>query len=190
MAHVLTGQRVEGSMDFALPEPPWFARFAHLTRGPVRFGQPTNQFVYPAASLAFPLTMANAVAMRLAREQCERELDELGRGGGAAARIRALMNESGTRRGLPSIEQAARALGVSSRTLKRRLADDGTDFSTLLDEQRRNRALALLRSPDLSIAEIADRVGYSDVANFTRAFRRWTKTTPATYRSSHKRKKN
>jgi AraC-like DNA-binding protein len=76
---------------------------------------------------------------------------------------------------------------VSPRTLKRKLADLGTGFSELLEEQQRERALMLLRSEQLSLEDVAARVGYSDVANFTRAFRRWTGLTPGAYRRAAKR---
>jgi AraC-like DNA-binding protein len=96
------------------------------------------------------------------------------------------MNEPRREVSAVSLDETARALGLSSRTLKRRLADEGTDFSTILDDQRRQRALLLLRSADLSVEDVAARVGYSDVANFTRAFRRWAGTTPTAYRRARR----
>jgi AraC-like DNA-binding protein len=68
------------------------------------------------------------------------------------------------------------------RTLKRRLADQGTSFSALLDEVRRDRATLLLRAGELSVDEIGARLGYSDPANFARAFRRWTGSSPRAFR--------
>lgn len=62
---------------------------------------------------------------------------------------------------------------MAERTFKRRLAEQRTWYSELLARARRTRALELLRS-DVSIEELAARLGYSDPANFTRAFRRWT----------------
>jgi AraC-like DNA-binding protein len=182
VAEGLTGKRMEGAADFALPEPPYIGRFRHLVRGGMRFGQPENQLVFPASALSLPLSMADPVALRLARDQCQRELDELGAGASAAARVRSLMNERRRAGGFVTLDETARALGLSTRTLKRRLADEGTDFTTLLDEQRRQRALLLLRSADLSVEAVAEQVGYSDVANFSRAFRRWSGTTPTAYR--------
>jgi AraC-like DNA-binding protein len=186
-AEALTGKRMEGSADFALPEPPHAARFRHLIRGGMRFGQPAHQIVFDASALALPVVMADPVALRLARDQCQRELDEIGAGASAAARVRAFLNEP-RREGAPAgLDETARALGLSARTLKRRLADEGTDFSTLLDDQKRQRALLLLRSADLSVEDVAARVGYSDVANFTRAFRRWAGTTPTAYRRAEQK---
>lgn len=176
----LTGRRIEDSADVAFPAPDYVTRFAHLVQGRIRFGQPAHQIVFDAAALDLPLVQADPTAVRLAREQCERELDELGRGGQMVARVRRTLPREGG--GFRSIEETAAALGTSPRTLKRRLADEGTTFTALLDEQRRDRALLLLRSPELTIEAVAEGVGYSDVANFTRAFRRWTGSTPASYR--------
>lgn len=182
IAEALTGQRLEGSADVAFPEPEYVARFRSLIGGRIRFGQPAHQLVFDASILDLPLTMRDAAAQRLAREQCERELDELGDDGQAAARVRAVL--PGRETGFLSLEETAARLGVSPRTLKRRLAGEGTDFSTLVDVARRERALLLLRGADRSMEEIAEQVGYSDVANFTRAFRRWTGETPAAYRKA------
>jgi AraC-like DNA-binding protein len=85
--------------------------------------------------------------------------------------------------GFPSVIEVARRLHVSSRTLKRKLADQGTTFSAILDDARRQRALLLLENRDLSLADVASRLGYTEVPNFTRAFRKWTGTTPAAYRA-------
>ncbi len=69
---------------------------------------------------------------------------------------------------------------MSKRTLTRKLTEQGTSYSRLLEEARCDRALELLRSA-LSLEQIAERLGYSDAANFGRAFRRWTSKSPRTY---------
>jgi AraC-like DNA-binding protein len=71
---------------------------------------------------------------------------------------------------------------MSMRTLKRRLAERDTSFSALLDEARREKATLLLRAGELTVDEIGQRLGYSDAANFGRAFRRWTGTSPKAFR--------
>jgi AraC-like DNA-binding protein len=72
---------------------------------------------------------------------------------------------------------------MSERTLKRRLAEQNTSYTELLDAARRTRALELLGS-SVSIEEVSARLGYSDAANFTRAFRRWTGQSPRALRQS------
>lgn len=94
-------------------------------------------------------------------------------------RVRGLLKRDAE--GFRSATEVAAALSLSSRTLKRKLALRDTSFSALLDDDRRDRALALLEG-DVPLQRVADLLGYSDVANFTRAFRRWTGTSPGHYR--------
>lgn len=182
IGHALTGRPLTGRVEFAFPAPDYLARFQRFAV--TRFEQPVNRMVFDASVLALPLVFSDRVATRLAREQCERELGALRPEVRLAARVRGLLAEDD--RGFLSLEQVAARMHVSARTLKRRLALQGVAFSSLLEEEQRDRALALLRSPELSVDEVAERVGYSDAANFTRAFRRWTGTTPAAYRKSRR----
>ncbi|MGZ3420225.1 MAG: AraC family transcriptional regulator ligand-binding domain-containing protein [Polyangiales bacterium] len=80
-----------------------------------------------------------------------------------------------------SIESVAARLHASARTIQRRLEAEGTRYSEVLDRARASLARKLLRE-DVTIAEVAARVGFSDVAPFTRAFRRWTGTPPGQFR--------
>jgi AraC-like DNA-binding protein len=178
----LTGRELWGRMELAFPVPNYFHRFAHIGRGAIVFGQPRHRLVFDATLLELPLVMADPVALQLAQKQCEQELDALGYGGPLLARVRELLLHPGG--GFLTQKELARRLCLSVRTLKRRLSESGLSYSALLDEQRRNRALLLLRNGELSAEAVAERLGYSDAANFTRAFRRWTGTTPRRYRKN------
>lgn len=81
-----------------------------------------------------------------------------------------------------SAEAIAAALKMSARTLQRRLEDEGQRYSSVLDEVRARVAKKLLRDPALALGEIAYRVGFSDLATFSRAFKRWTGVPPGTFR--------
>jgi AraC-like DNA-binding protein len=85
-------------------------------------------------------------------------------------------------RGQSEIDLVARDLGMSSRTLQRRLSQQGLSYQRVLDRVRRETAEKSIADSALSIGEIAYLVGYSEPAAFHRAFRRWTGTTPQTYR--------
>ena len=119
------------------------------------------------------------MALELARGQCERELAAIV-DAGLPTRVRTAV-AARLDRGAP-LPTVAKELRMSTRTLKRKLADRGTTFSAIVDDLRRQRALLLLDDRALSIAEVAAAVGYTELANFTRAFRRWTGTTPAAHR--------
>ncbi len=84
--------------------------------------------------------------------------------------------------GQPTIARAAKAAGMSARTLQRRLLDLGLTYSLLLDEVRLETACRLLEQSETSLAKIAATLGYADPANFTRAFQRWTGQTPSAFR--------
>ena len=88
--------------------------------------------------------------------------------------------------GEAALEQVATKVGTSARSLQRVLHDHGVSFKELVDEMRRDRALTLLRDSELSINEVAAKVGFTDPTAFFRAFRRWTGTTPGAVRSSVK----
>jgi AraC-like DNA-binding protein len=178
IANTLTGQKLAGTADVTMPRPDYFDRFAHLMP-PIRFNQPVTRILFNAEVLTLPLVMPDRAALRLARQQCERELRALGYSDKVATRVRNLLPKPS---GFSSVAEVSAALHCSPRTLKRRLAASGTSFSELLEEARRDRALLLLRSSDQSIKQIADQLGYSTLANFVRAFRRWTGQTPKTYR--------
>ena len=87
-------------------------------------------------------------------------------------------------RTLSTQAKCARSLGMSGRTLQRRLVEEGTTFSAELDRARELRACALLLDPHLSLAEIGWMLGFSEQRAFSRAFRRWTGSTPRQFRRS------
>lgn len=81
-----------------------------------------------------------------------------------------------------TLELVADALGYSPRTLRRHLQQAGLSFSELRNDVRRSLAMRYLKDWSLDIADIAERLGYSDPANFTKAFRGWCGVTPGQYR--------
>jgi len=80
----------------------------------------------------------------------------------------------------------ARLLGMSERTLQRRLAETGDSYSELLQSFRRTEAMRLLADTDLTLLEVAARLGYAEQTSFTRAFRRWSGATPAAWRAERR----
>lgn len=181
MGAALTGKVLSGRGEFTFPKPDYVDRFLPmLGENVVAFDQPVDRIVFDASYLEMQLVMADPTASRIALEQCERELAALGEHAQLGGRVRRFIDEFD--RGVPSLDDVASRLHVSTRTLKRQLAQQGTSFSDILDDIREQKALLLLARKDMSVEQVADRLGYSDVANFTRAFKRWTGQTPSGWR--------
>lgn len=143
----------------------------------VRYGAGWTGFSLPVAQLDMPLKMADPAAFREAVDICRRELEKMTRQVSMAARVRRLMLEQ--QNGFPSLQMVARLFHLTPRTLHRRLIEEETSFKLVLEEVRHMLALEHLKSGRLSIQEIAFLLGYSDVANFRRAFKRWEGVAPS-----------
>jgi AraC-like DNA-binding protein len=89
--------------------------------------------------------------------------------------------------GTARVPEIARRLGMSPRTLARRLAEEGLTFSTVLEGLRMDLARHYLQDEDLPISKIAWLLGYGEVSAFTHAYKRWTNRTPREARASEKR---
>ena len=182
MAPTLTDRR-SGPEDMELwfegAEPDYYVRFKD--RLPVmRFDMGVNQARFPASDLDLPLETANHITASMVEEQCRLELEQLGLGSDLVAQVRAALRDP--RDGFPDLETVAERLHMSSRTFKRKLQEHGTGFRELVETVRRAEAIRLLNTTGLSLAQIAVRLGYADASSFSRAFHKWTSTTPSAFR--------
>ena len=147
----------------------------------VRFGSSADAVHFPLEELRRPMALADAgLSAYLAAQldsirarTAERSLVETVRGAVADA----------LPDGQPSKSRIARRLGMSERTLHRRLAEQGATFQDVATDARRSAAVSLLTQTDHSLVEVAFLTGFSDQTAFSRAFRRWTGTSPAAFRS-------
>lgn len=146
----------------------------------VRVGQPRAAIVLADESVDCPLTHANEMFRTIFEQQAQEELGALPPERDFFAVLKADILR-GLAAGRANVQDCARLLGVSSRTLERQLARRGTSFQRLLDESRMQRALSLLAT-DLPIAEVAALLGYSERSAFHRACLRWFGETPAQLR--------
>jgi AraC-like DNA-binding protein len=98
--------------------------------------------------------------------------------------------ESGDMEVFPGLSILSDVTGISSRTLQRKLAAEGTSFFDVVDRWRFKAALTMLSDPNTKVYEISDKLLYSNPSNFRRAFHRWTNTTPQRYRESYQADSN
>lgn len=169
---------------FAHPAPESLFEHRRLFRSRLRFGQPRNALVYPAAAAAQPFRTADGALAVVSSRRLEKVLEAAPPADAAAAtseRVRRLLLAE-LARGEPSAGGIARELGMSVRTMSRRLGAEGTTFRRVLDALRGEMATALLCEPGIAIGEIAFFLGYSEPAAFHRSFKRWTGQTPDTFR--------
>jgi len=89
--------------------------------------------------------------------------------------------------GVPALDRLASSIGMSPRTLQRRLRQEGTSYAAIIEQLRRGMAATLLRDRDLAVYEVGYLLGYSDSGSFHRAFRRWTARSPLQFRRDRRR---
>ena len=168
-------------IELAYPEPKHASAYRDVFGCEIRFGCVENIFLFDPALYKRPLASADPFSHR---QLCEFIAYHRTRSREAAEITESV--ERVLRQKLQeriSISKVAKALGMSERTLRRRLAESSVSFQGLLDDLRKNRALELLANPQMSVEQIAFNVGFTDPHNFRRAFRRWTGTTPGALRN-------
>ena len=157
------------------------AEYARVFKCPVKLGAPCNAIVMSRHSLEFRAFRPNPNLVAAFERRAVSALERLGRAGSFTDKVRRLIRvnpEHG-----PSVTVAAEQLHVSETTLRRRLADEGTTYKSVLDGVRRDLAFAHL-ARRIDLGEIAFLLGYSNFSAFARAFRRWTGTSPSAYLAS------
>ena len=155
--------------------------FRSFFHAPVRFGADRSALAFEARWLAARIPSADPYLRDVLTERIQGELALAG--DTALDRIRRVVR-SLVAGGKFGVDDAAAAFLVDRRTLARRLARHGTSFRAVLDDARHASARRLLQASDLSIAAIAERLGYADATTFCRAFRRWSGASPHKWRSA------
>lgn len=160
--------------------PPDPAPFLELCGPGVVFGAERDEVAYDHDILRRPLPQANPATAQMCVAQCQQSLDRRTGRLGLAGRVRRQLLRDPVRFG--AMPLVAAELGVSVRTLRRHLEEEGTTFRELLDEARQVLAEELLGTVGLTVAQTADRLGFSEPTSFSHAFRRWKGISPTEYR--------
>ena len=146
----------------------------------LRFEQAENQIIFNRKWLNSAANLGNRTTYAAVVSLCDELLTDIAHRAGKAGKVReGLLLDIASR---PSFASIARALGTTTRTLRRQLEHQGTSFRELTDELRAQIALRYLRETVMTNEDIAVALGFSDAANFRHAFRRWTSKTPSHFR--------
>jgi len=156
--------------------------YQRVLRCPVRFRQQATGILLRSADLGRPLRDANPEAAAALSAALERP--PVRDAPPVSARLAAAVEDAITRGARLDREVLARSLGMSGKTLARRLAGEGRRFTDVVDVVRRALAERLVDDRSLALGEVATRTGFADLAAFGKAFRRWFGQSPSAVRSS------
>lgn len=162
--------------------PAYADQYEQYLQCPVVFGATDNTIVMRKERLLIPMRGASPALSEAFEQQARRMLEKLRDRDGVAGRVHAdLAAHLGSEP--VSMERTAKRLALGVATLRRKLQEQGTSFSEIVDDLRRDLAERYLRERTSAIGEIAFLLGFSDVRAFGRAFKRWTSESPSEYRA-------
>jgi AraC-like DNA-binding protein len=167
--------------SFEHERPAYHDAYARAFDGKERFSQKFTGVEFAAHLLDRRHLHANPALQSLVHDAAEQRLSRLSRPSSVIDRLRLYLLSEPTAR-IPSMEDAARRLGVSIRTLRRRLAEAGKSYRTMTQEMQGERARMMLRNPDYTLQTVGAALGFGGTAAFCRAFKRWTGHTAGDYR--------
>jgi AraC-like DNA-binding protein len=170
-------------VHFRHPAPPSVKAHAAAFRAPIRWEQELDQLIVDHAQLDRPIVLADPSVLARHEAKAREVLSQRGQANTHVARVRQALGVL-LRGDLPAIQDVAEHLHMSARSLQRALADEGESFRALLDDVRKELALAHLKDPNTAVAQIALLLGFSEASAFHRSFKRWTGATPSQYRGA------
>ena len=156
-----------------------------IFRAPVRFVKPLTKLIFDVSILTLPLAEADLTLGSLLEQQAEVLLAKSPRHGVLSSQVQQLIKES-LPVGEAQLDLTGRKLGLSSRTLQRKLQEEGTSYQELLEETQRTLAELYLQKPEIAICEVSYLLGFAQPSAFHRAFRRWTGLTPGEFRQTQR----
>jgi AraC-like DNA-binding protein len=165
-------------IHFTHDEPSYRAEYDRIFQVPITFGSTSNAMRIDPEFLTLRQPPTNRYVFGVLSERAQALLKSLDGAKTARGRVESLLIPE-LHKGEPSIERVAEQLGTSRQTLYRKLKAEGVNFEKLLDELRHKMALHYLNGKKVSVNETAYLVGFSDPSAFSRAFKRWTGTSPS-----------
>jgi AraC-like DNA-binding protein len=170
-------------VSFDYPTPEYHAEYGRVLELVPRFAQQRTEIVFDRALMNMASLHKDEDVHEALRVIAERRILRLGQHTPFTLRVRDLLVEQGPMQ--PDMDRIARALGLSKRSLRRRLVSEGSSYKTIVKEALAIVAKRYLREKRLTIQETAYEMGFADSSTFHRAFKRWTGKTPGSYQDVH-----
>ena len=150
---------------------------------PVKFKAKRDAIVFRSSDLDLPFVSYNAELLEMLTPQLDQQLARHKKKQSSTDQVKWVLKRllGGPR---PEINEVAKELGMSSRTLQRRITDEGSSYRQLLNDARHELARFYLKEPSLSVSEIAYLLSYEDPSSFFRAFHEWEGTTPSEWKTA------
>jgi len=173
---------------FAYPRPdhaPAIEAYLESRATRVTFDAAYNAIVFPRSWLAEPNTHRDPQLLEIIERQAKAMLEELSDDAGLSVKVSSVIAEA-LKGGDAGSARVAEQLGMSQRTMRRRLDEVGVQYRDLFDQVRRDLASRYLRDTDMDIGEIAFNLTFASIGSFGRAFKRWTGSAPSDYRKQYR----
>jgi len=165
---------------FDYPEPAYRQAYEDFFRCPLSFDAPVSQLCISTQLLDVRAPSYNPVTEDIAIKFCANLLEQQDANRSLISQVNVVLLRNPEK--FPSIQQVADQLGLSERSLRRRLKTLNTSYRSLLNNLRKEIAIRYLRESNLSLDEIAALIGLSDSSSFYRSFKQWTGKAPSHYR--------
>jgi AraC-like DNA-binding protein len=180
----LIGERVElEAVNFSFSANRAAANCQTRFQTDVHYQQMENAIIFPARYLEYPIIQNEETLRGFLKTAPYQLLVMVDDSGSLKNQVIALIGQNFSM-APPSADKVARTLNMSLSTLRRRLLEEGTTFQKIKDECRKNSAIKFMGSPQLSIPDVAELMGFDEPSAFFRSFKRWTGMTPGEYRQS------
>ena len=163
------------SYSCAYSEPAYSECYRKYIKGKLLFNQSTSAIVYPSLLLDKPLQLSNQVLFDMAVKVCQQRTEKLHDKLSASAKVHKIISENiGD---APKLETVAEILDMSVSTLKRKLSEENSSYTRILEEARKDIAMHCIGEKDMQINDVARFLNISSDSNFHKSFRRWTGMT-------------
>jgi len=170
---------INATIRLSYPEPSMREEFEAFFSIPVKFNQTTNQLILSKKLLSQSLIFSNKDSAQYNDQICRARVTEISPDNTILDRVRFLIHRQIFSE--LSLDLLASQLCISPRTLRRQLQDNNTSYKTLLESERKRVALSQIKKSEISVEELAEKLGYSDASSFSRAFKRWYGVSPKHY---------